>query len=206
MPGMIHGPKQEARWRKRALALLEEVGLKDRATHRPGELSGGEQQRVARGAGARRSTRSSSWRTSRPATSTPPPVTRSTTSFFEINREHGTTIIVVTHNPAFAESMPRVVRCGTVESKSTTGKSAVLATRRRELVGSGRNPGARSLRQLQGSRAPVQPSIARSKACIAELTDVKLALHAVLLLPRRPGLEHAHVKAALGVQIVAVDE
>ncbi len=30
--------------------------------------------------------------------------------FFQINREHGTTIVVVTHNPNFAESMPRVVR------------------------------------------------------------------------------------------------
>jgi lipoprotein-releasing system ATP-binding protein len=30
--------------------------------------------------------------------------------FFQINREHGTTIVVVTHNPSFAESMPRVVR------------------------------------------------------------------------------------------------
>ena len=30
--------------------------------------------------------------------------------FFQINRQHGTTIVVVTHNAAFAESMPRVVR------------------------------------------------------------------------------------------------
>ncbi|MDT3435575.1 ABC transporter ATP-binding protein [Haloarcula sp. 1CSR25-25] len=33
--------------RKRAETLLESVGLGDRATHKPGQLSGGEQQRVA---------------------------------------------------------------------------------------------------------------------------------------------------------------
>lgn len=33
--------------KKRALELLERVGLRDRAMHRPTELSGGEQQRVA---------------------------------------------------------------------------------------------------------------------------------------------------------------
>ena len=33
--------------RRRALELLETVGLGDRSNHRPSELSGGEQQRVA---------------------------------------------------------------------------------------------------------------------------------------------------------------
>jgi lipoprotein-releasing system ATP-binding protein len=39
--------KLDATVRRRAESLLERVGLEDRRTHRPGELSGGEQQRVA---------------------------------------------------------------------------------------------------------------------------------------------------------------
>lgn len=46
MPGLIAGQKEHT-VSKRALSLLEEVGLSERARHRPGELSGGEQQRVA---------------------------------------------------------------------------------------------------------------------------------------------------------------
>jgi lipoprotein-releasing system ATP-binding protein len=46
MPQMIRGlPRQEAR--TRAADLLSYLGLKGRLTHRPAELSGGEQQRVA---------------------------------------------------------------------------------------------------------------------------------------------------------------
>jgi lipoprotein-releasing system ATP-binding protein len=46
MPALIQRmPKTEAK--KRAEAILGEVGLSDRITHKPGELSGGEQQRVA---------------------------------------------------------------------------------------------------------------------------------------------------------------
>ena len=46
MPALIHGlPYRKARGR--AAAILHEVGLGDRLTHKPGELSGGEQQRVA---------------------------------------------------------------------------------------------------------------------------------------------------------------
>ena len=46
MPAIIAGvPNSQAH--KKALQLLEEVGLKNRMHHRPSELSGGEQQRVA---------------------------------------------------------------------------------------------------------------------------------------------------------------
>lgn len=46
MPAWIAGTP-EGRARQRALDLLDRLGLADRAVHRPGELSGGEQQRVA---------------------------------------------------------------------------------------------------------------------------------------------------------------
>jgi len=46
MPALINGISvKEAE--KRAASLLEEMDLADRGTHKPGELSGGEQQRVA---------------------------------------------------------------------------------------------------------------------------------------------------------------
>ncbi len=46
MPALIAGLKL-SQVKGRALDLLAEVGLADRAEHRPSELSGGEQQRVA---------------------------------------------------------------------------------------------------------------------------------------------------------------
>ena len=108
VPGLIQGrPRREME--KRAQALLEEVGLTHRASHRPGELSGGEQQRVA-------VARALALDPKLVLADEPTGNLDSATSdaihelFFQINREHGTTIVVVTHNPSFAERMPRVVR------------------------------------------------------------------------------------------------
>ncbi len=115
MPGMVQGmprPKLETR----ARALLEEVGLAPRVSHRPGELSGGEQQRVALA-------RALLLEPKLLLADEPTGNLDSATSeqihdlFFTINKQRGTTIIVVTHNPALAGSMPRVVtlRDGRVE-------------------------------------------------------------------------------------------
>lgn len=46
MPALARGMRRSA-CRDRAEELLETVGLKERMTHKPGQLSGGEQQRVA---------------------------------------------------------------------------------------------------------------------------------------------------------------
>lgn len=46
IPGMIAGEKNET-IRQRAEKLLQELGLSDRMSHKPNELSGGEKQRVA---------------------------------------------------------------------------------------------------------------------------------------------------------------
>lgn len=108
LPGLIQGKKRKD-LQGRATKLLEEVGVAHRATHRPGEMSGGEQQRVA-------VARALILEPKLILADEPTGNLDSNTGdavhnlLFEINREHNTTIIVVTHNPSFAESMPRVVR------------------------------------------------------------------------------------------------
>ncbi len=47
LPAMIGGNRNHAETRRRAETLLHDVGLGARLDHRPGELSGGEQQRCA---------------------------------------------------------------------------------------------------------------------------------------------------------------
>ncbi len=108
MPGLIQGKKM-AEMTPRAKELLDQVGLGHRILHRPGELSGGEQQRVALA-------RALSLKPKLLLCDEPTGNLDSKTGeaihdlFFQINRESGTTIVVVTHNSLFAERMRRVVR------------------------------------------------------------------------------------------------
>lgn len=47
IPGLIRGERSKKEIRERAAALLETLNLSERLEHKPGALSGGEQQRVA---------------------------------------------------------------------------------------------------------------------------------------------------------------
>ena len=107
MPCLIQGtPKKEAALRAESILTL--VGLKDRFSHKPGELSGGEQQRVA---------------VARALVLEPKVLladeptgnldTKTGESVFdllqEINQMKGVTLIVVTHNLKLANKLSRQI-------------------------------------------------------------------------------------------------
>jgi len=107
MPGLIQGmSKKEAS--QRGEQILTRMGLKERLTHKQGELSGGEQQRVAV---ARALFLNPEFLLADEPTGNLD--TRTGNTIFELlcelNQEMGTTMILVTHNPELAQRIPRRV-------------------------------------------------------------------------------------------------
>ena len=108
MPGLIQGLSAR-RAGKEAENILAQLGLGDRLHHKPGQLSGGEQQRVAvaRALMVRPEIILADEPTGNLDTHTGDEVHQ---LLERINREQGITIVIVTHNPLLAARMNRRVR------------------------------------------------------------------------------------------------
>jgi lipoprotein-releasing system ATP-binding protein len=92
-----------------ASRLLEELGLTDRADHRPGALSGGEQQRVAVARALARSPRA--LLADEPSGNLDRETGERLHALLRrLNRERGITLVVVTHNERLAAACDRVLR------------------------------------------------------------------------------------------------
>jgi ABC-type lipoprotein export system ATPase subunit len=95
--------------RKRALEVLDQVHLADRAHHRPNQLSGGQQQRVAM-ARALAGEPAIVW-ADEPTGNLDSDTSREVLDLLlRLNRENGQTFVVVTHDPGVGELMDRIVR------------------------------------------------------------------------------------------------
>ncbi len=105
MPALIQR-MAKATARRRAADVLGRVGLSHRLTHKPSQLSGGEQQRVAL---ARAMVLEPALLLADEPTGN---LDRKTGQdihdlFVQLNRERGSTLLVMTHNPELASLMPR---------------------------------------------------------------------------------------------------
>lgn len=108
MPLLINGIKK-SKAKKIAYKMLDEVGLNDRANHRPNQLSGGQNQRVA---------------IARALANNPDIVigdeptgnldSKSSDVIYDLlrklNKEHEQTFILVTHDERMAEKTDRIIR------------------------------------------------------------------------------------------------
>ena len=105
---MIYRRMRAKERKKRAKMLLDMLGLGERASHRPSELSGGEQQRVAIARALANDPQI--LLADEPTGNLDSKSGEEVVKMFDDLWRQGRTIVVVTHDPAVAERAERVVR------------------------------------------------------------------------------------------------
>jgi len=117
--------KNDRNARQKALQLLERVGLEARVTHYPNQLSGGEQQRVAiaRAFASQAKILFADEPTGNLDTTTGAKVID---LLFSLNKEYGTTLVLVTHDDHLAQRCGRMIRlvAGEITEDAVTGVAA----------------------------------------------------------------------------------
>jgi putative ABC transport system ATP-binding protein len=125
LPLIYRGSRQR---RKLAARALADVGLTDRAHHKPAQLSGGQQQRVAiaRALVTNPALILADEPTGALDTKTTADVVQ---TFVRLNRERGITVIFVTHEPEVAAYTRRMItlRDGRVIADEPTHRTTVVA-------------------------------------------------------------------------------
>ena len=121
---LVYAKRAGDNGRQRAIALLDEVGLADRAGHRPDQLSGGQQQRVAiaRALVNQPSVVFADEPTGAVDTETSAQLAA---TMKRLNREHGITFVIVTHDLDLAAETDRIIRLrdGRVVADETTAEA-----------------------------------------------------------------------------------
>ena len=122
--GLLYQGVRRPERRRRAADALRRVGLGERLDHTPGELSGGECQRVAVARALVHRPRI--LLADEPTGNLDSASGRAVLELFDVLHREGATIVVVTHDESIAARIPRVVsmRDGRVESDVRDGVAA----------------------------------------------------------------------------------